>query len=207
MNNPQLRGRTRTEQRTPAAGVILSMTLRIELRKMVKASVPPYGSLHSIQRGIGRPHTIVNSPARLRPFCHSSVSRARVPPLLYQTFAQNARSNNPIWRNSRFKYGSGIVLVGGTLYYASHLETVEITGRRRFMNVSASAEAAASKESYDQIMQQFSGQVLPESHPHTKFVKKVAGPLIRASGLKDLQWEVQVIQSEQAVRTHDYYSY
>lgn len=67
------------------------------------------------------------------------------------------------------------------------------------MNVSKEGEAAASKESYDQIMQQFAGQILPDSHPHTKFVKQVAGPLIRASGMKDLKWEVHVIQSDQAV--------
>lgn len=116
-----------------------------------------------------------------------------------QKLAQNARSSAPIWKQPIFKYGSGVFLAGGSVYYATHLEHVAITDRRRFMNVSASEEAEVSKQSYNEIMQQFGSQVLSDSHPQTRFVKKVATPLIRASGLPDLNWEVHVIQSDQVV--------
>ena len=96
-----------------------------------------------------------------------------------------------------FKYGSIVFVAGGGVYYVTHLEHVEVTQRTRFMNISAAEEAAASKEGYLQIMQQYDRQVLPESHPDVRFVKRVAARLIRASGLKDLKWEVHVIQSKE----------
>lgn len=132
-------------------------------------------------------------------FSQTGRREARIPSALFQQLAQNARGSNPIWRQPLFRYGSGVVVLGGTGYYVTHLEHVAITDRRRFMNVSAEDEAAISKQSYNEIMTQYRGQLLPESHPQTKFVKKVAGPLIRASGLTNLNWEVHVIQSDQAV--------
>lgn len=129
-------------------------------------------------------------------FTSTSTSRARIPPFVFQQLLQNSRGPNPLWRQPAFKYGSGAVVAGGTVYYASHLETVEITHRRRLMTISPEAEADVSKESYKAIMDEFGRQLLPASDPRTKFVKKVVEPLIRASGMKDLEWEVHVIESD-----------
>lgn len=107
------------------------------------------------------------------------------------------RQGAPIWRTPLFKYGSVVVVVGGGVYYVTHLEHVEITQRTRFMNISAAEEAAASKEGYLQIMQQYAGQVLPDDHKDARFVKQVAARLIRVSGLDELKWEVHVIQSKE----------
>lgn len=130
----------------------------------------------------------------------SRIASARPSPiqsLLYQRFAENARSKNPVWRTPLFRYGSGVVVVGGGVYYYTHLEHVQLTNRSRFMNVSSAQEAEASKVTYDEIMAQYGRAVLPDSHPSTQFVKKVAARLIRASGLNDLKWEVHVIQSDE----------
>lgn len=117
--------------------------------------------------------------------------------MMYQRFAQSARSGQ-LFKSPLFRYGSGVVVVGGSAYYYTHLEHVQLTNRTRFMNVSAAQEAEASKISYNEIMQQYGRAILSDSHPSTVFVKKVAARLIRASGMNDLDWEVHVIQAEDA---------
>ncbi|BFZ53678.1 metalloendopeptidase [Savitreella phatthalungensis] len=136
---------------------------------------------------------------RARSLHSSPVGCARVDPRarLYQEFAAQARNpSSPLRRSPYLKYVGGAALVGGGVYYVTHLEHVEITGRTRFMNVGPAGEAAASKQGYAEIMQQFGRNVLPDSHPDVKFVKRVTGRLIRATGLKELDWEVHVIQSD-----------
>lgn len=120
-------------------------------------------------------------------------------PILYRVLAQNLRSTKPPWKIPLVRYSTGVARVGGTGYYVSHLEHVAITNRSRFMTVSAEQEAEVSKQAYGRIMTQFGDRILPDSYSETKFVKKVAGPLIHASGLKDLDWEVHVIKSPEAV--------
>ncbi|ORY81969.1 peptidase family M48-domain-containing protein [Protomyces lactucae-debilis] len=120
--------------------------------------------------------------------------------MLYQRFAQSVRGKNgrAVWKTPGFQYGGGVVVVGGTMYYVSHLEKVELTGRRRFMNVSARTETAAAEETYQAILQQYGNKMLPASHPHAKTVITVAKRLIQVSGLKGLDWEVHVIDSPEA---------
>lgn len=91
---------------------------------------------------------------------------------------------------------SSLVGIGG-LYYISHLDTVPISGRRRFLDLSIKDELALSKISYSQIMTQFSSAVLPQYHPFTLRIKRVAEPLVKVSGLQDLNWTFHVIQSPQ----------
>ncbi|RKP24554.1 hypothetical protein SYNPS1DRAFT_23371 [Syncephalis pseudoplumigaleata] len=81
-----------------------------------------------------------------------------------------------------------MMLAGGTIgvgtYYITHLETVPMTGRRRFMSISPESEEKLAKISYQSVMQEAS-----------IFVRRVAERIIRASGMTDLHWEVFVIDS------------
>ncbi|CCG83192.1 Mitochondrial metalloendopeptidase OMA1 [Taphrina deformans PYCC 5710] len=130
-----------------------------------------------------------------RTFATKSALRARIPPFVYQQLAQNARGPNPFWKQPIVRYGTGAVAVGGSVYYVSHLETVEMTHRRRLMTITPEQEAMVSKETYEAVLQQYGDKILPDSDSRTRFVKKVVGPLVRASGMTDLNWEVHVIES------------
>lgn len=146
----------------------------------------------------GIPRTLRHAlPRTTKSFTTGASRRARIPPFVYQQLAQNARGPNPFWKQPIVRYGSGAVAVGGTVYYVSHLETVELTHRRRLMTISPEQEAEVSKETYQAIMQQYGNQILSESDSRVRFVKKVVGPLIKASGMTDLNWEVHVIESDE----------
>ncbi|KAI9591102.1 peptidase family M48-domain-containing protein [Syncephalis fuscata] len=87
----------------------------------------------------------------------------------------------------------GIIGIGG--YYVTHLETVPMTGRRRFMSITPEGEKQLAKMSYNGVMQEFGRHILPSSHPVTIFVRRVAERIIQASGMTELNWEVFVIDS------------
>lgn len=109
----------------------------------------------------------------------------------------------------------GLAGVGGAIYI-SNLETVPISGRRRFNIVSSERERKFGLQQYESLMEEFKGQILPQSHPQVRDVKRVLAKLV--DGLERLEesseidlgdetrvlntrntslddWEVNVIQS------------
>lgn len=74
-----------------------------------------------------------------------------------------------------------------------NLEEVPVSHRRRFNIVGPAKEAEAGKMMYQQTMQQFGNQILPDSHPKSRMVQRVLNRLIPHSGLEGEQWEVHVI--------------
>lgn len=50
-------------------------------------------------------------------------------------------------------------------------------------------------QAYNEVMQQFGRRILPENHPYTKFVKRVAKRLVKVSGMEDMKWEFYVVDS------------
>jgi metalloendopeptidase OMA1, mitochondrial len=84
-------------------------------------------------------------------------------------------------------------VVGG--FYMYNLETVPVSGRRRFNIISSELESQLAQEQHDLIMQEFRGRVLSEWDPRVRRVRKVLDRLIPASGLTDQKWEVNVIDS------------
>jgi predicted Zn-dependent protease len=123
--------------------------------------------------------------------------------------------------------GSILVVVaglGGT-YYVFHLEKVPSTGRWRFIDVSSKQEKQMGQESFQQILQENRGKLLPSSDSRVKYVHSVAEKILEAvkrsehqsdhmgmgsmndggikfgsenSSSKDqVEWEVFVIQDEQ----------
>ncbi|CAG8538647.1 10717_t:CDS:2 [Acaulospora morrowiae] len=86
------------------------------------------------------------------------------------------------------------------IYYMTHLETVPITNRRRFLDVTPKQEEYMAQQAYRQIMNQYQGHILPSWDNRTIFVRKVAEKLIKVSGMQgdqilDLKWEFHVIDS------------
>ena len=82
-------------------------------------------------------------------------------------------------------------------FYIYNLETVPVSGRRRFNCISAKRETDMAQQLYGQVMQEFGSRVLPAWHPNSKLVNKVMNRLIPASGLEDQAWEVHVVNDPQ----------
>lgn len=79
-----------------------------------------------------------------------------------------------------------------------NLEQVPVSGRRRFNIITPGMEEAMGQASVDQVKQQYQGQILPEYDPRVQQVTKVLQrllPFAEGEGLKDLGWEVTVIDS------------
>ncbi|KAG0036397.1 hypothetical protein BGZ82_004267 [Podila clonocystis] len=122
----------------------------------------------------------------------------------YKRFGQGPNSSpsggggSPaIFYDKRFQVIGGVVTVGAGGYYVTHLETVPMTGRRRFMDVSIKQEEMMSKEAYNQVMHQYHNKILPQNHAYTQYVKRVAGRIVQAAGMQDLDWEFHVIASDE----------
>ncbi|KAG0265308.1 hypothetical protein BG011_005008 [Mortierella polycephala] len=99
----------------------------------------------------------------------------------------------PIFYDKRYQVIGGAVTVGGGLYYVTHLEKVPMTGRRRFMDVSVHQEEMMAKEAYNH----YQHQMLPDNHPYTLYVRRIAQRIIRAAGMENLDWEFHVIHSDE----------
>ncbi|GJJ75869.1 metalloendopeptidase OMA1, mitochondrial [Entomortierella parvispora] len=120
----------------------------------------------------------------------------------YKRFGQNNGQGKggrgmPIFYDRRYQVIGGVVTVGAGGYYVTHLETVPMTGRRRFMDVSKAQEEMMAKEAYNQVMHEYRNQMLPANHAYTQYVKRVAGRIIKAAGMQDLDWEFHVIHSDE----------
>jgi predicted Zn-dependent protease len=92
--------------------------------------------------------------------------------------------------------GAGL-LAFGTSYYVYHLDTVPISNRRRFLDITPKQEQAIAQLSYNEIMTEYGKRILPASHPYTQFVRRVAKRIIQVSGMRDLKWEVHVIDHQE----------
>lgn len=110
----------------------------------------------------------------------------------YSNFRPFARAQY-VWYN----YQKPILVVGaaGGGVYVLNLEQVPITGRRRFNIVGPDLEKQiAQGGGYDEIIQQYRGKILPDSHPVTRVVAKVVERLLPATqGLAGDEWKVHVI--------------
>lgn len=92
-----------------------------------------------------------------------------------------------------------IASIGGAVggFYFYNLETVPVTGRRRFNVVSPKFEEAMGEQGYQEIMQQFRGAILPEWDPRVRMVERVMHRLIPVSGLENVKWQIHVIDADE----------
>ncbi|KAF1847305.1 uncharacterized protein K460DRAFT_402664 [Cucurbitaria berberidis CBS 394.84] len=92
----------------------------------------------------------------------------------------------------------GLITAGTGGIYVYNLEQVPVSGRRRFNIISPGMEEMMGKASVDQVREEYKGQILPDHDPRTRQVKKVLErllPYAEGEGLKNLEWEVAVIDS------------
>lgn len=102
-----------------------------------------------------------------------------------------------LWKNSpTFRRATGAVGGAAVLFYVTNLESVPGSGRRRFNCVSPELEKRLAQYGYRQLLEEYRGQILPESAPETRRVDGVLERLIPNSGVHDGNWEVRVIQDD-----------
>lgn len=97
-----------------------------------------------------------------------------------------------------------IVLIaggGGAIFYIINLEEVPVSHRKRFNFITPEQEKSmVSEASYNSLIQEFKGRVLPRDHPYTQLVAKIVGRLLPAAhGLGGDDWQVHVIDDPRTV--------
>jgi predicted Zn-dependent protease len=127
---------------------------------------------------------------------HQQQTRGYRRPLNYQRFQATSGYFRKWAQHPNFRYH--IAGIGGTVggVYVYNLEEVPVSHRRRFNIVGPSREAEAGKMMYQQTMEQFGNQILPDSHPKSRMVQRVLNRLIPHSGLEGEEWEVHVINDQ-----------
>ncbi|KAF7898287.1 hypothetical protein EAF00_004733 [Botryotinia globosa] len=86
---------------------------------------------------------------------------------------------------------------GGILVYACNIEDVPVSGRRRFNIYSHQDMEAEGQMMYEQILRQYHNHILPDWDKRTQMVQTVMSRLIPASGIDNVNWEVNVIESQE----------
>lgn len=110
----------------------------------------------------------------------------------YNRFQQHKQTlRQPLVR--RWLAGTAAAATG---FYVYNLETVPITGRRRFNIISPATEAQLAGQMFQATMDEFRGRVLPRDHPAVKRVRRVMERLQGVSGLDEGGWEVFVVRDE-----------
>ena len=115
----------------------------------------------------------------------------------YQRFQQTKNFVHRWSQRPTFYYevaGLGGVIGG---FYIYNLETVPVSGRRRFNIIGAKTEEELGKQQYEQILSQFRGQLVSDWDPRVRMVRRVMDRLIPVSGLPDQEWEIHVIESQE----------
>ena len=106
-----------------------------------------------------------------------------------------AKTVKYLWQSSpTFRYGVGAAGAGTAAFIAYNIETVPVSGRRRFNWVSAAYEEQMGRHLYQDILNQYQSKILPSQHSQTRLVRRVLERLIPHSGLDRQEWEVHVIE-------------
>lgn len=129
-------------------------------------------------------------------------ARSRRPDrIYYQSEIQNVKplitpeALQAFARSPQFRYILIIGASGTVIFYYSNLETVPVSGRRRFNCYSDASVEAEGVKAYNAVMQEMQGGILPTWDPRYKMVSRVMKRLIPASGLENVDWEVHVVAS------------
>ncbi|KAI0321738.1 peptidase family M48-domain-containing protein [Amylostereum chailletii] len=80
-----------------------------------------------------------------------------------------------------------LVAISAGAYYFVHLERVPETGRWRFMDITPQYEAKLWESSYQVLMDEFKGKVLPSDHVITRHIHRVVSRILEANDLGSLR--------------------
>ncbi|KAI6711329.1 hypothetical protein PZA11_003927 [Diplocarpon coronariae] len=147
---------------------------------------------HRYESGWGHPPPPPRKPNRVVHQRWDPEEAQRAEPLFTKDqFINNLRSPTTKW----------VLLISGgsaAIFYYSNLETVPVSGRRRFNCFSDATVEAEGERTYKLLMHAHANAILPAWDRRTKLVNKVMAKLIPASGLQHVDWEVHVINSPEA---------
>lgn len=90
---------------------------------------------------------------------------------------------------------SGLAGVCG-VWYIYNLETVPVSGRRRFNCLSQNMEKWLGQMTLEQLVNEYQGRILPETSKEHRMALRVMDRLVPHCGLADQQWELRVIQDD-----------
>ncbi|KAL1967321.1 hypothetical protein VTN77DRAFT_3367 [Rasamsonia byssochlamydoides] len=107
---------------------------------------------------------------------------------------QGRGGGRPPWYVQHRYVLMAIGAVGG--FYLYNLETVEMTGRRRFNCISVAQELKLGERNYRDVLQHYHGHILPANHPYTIMVNRVMQRLIPHSQLPGADWKIHVIHDD-----------
>ena len=170
--------------------------------------------------------TVPNARPRLVPL-HTSAPRRAVwflSPLVRLVVVIGARVSRTVWRRlphqekeaiksavrrrRRLWYTAGsIPLVGGVYFYYSHLETVPLTGRRRFMMYSREQVCdmiTGEMENEATLRQLIGGRPLPLSHPLYEEVSGLFSDILRSNAdwspiVQETKWRLVLVDQTEHV--------
>ena len=121
----------------------------------------------------------------------------RRPRIQYQRFGnEGPRPGNRLHLLQRYRGVVGIVVIGGVIFYVYNLETVPISGRRRFNWISQEQEEKLAAGEYEQQLRELKGRLLPQGHPYVQLCARVVNRLVQANGLGDQKWTLHVVQDD-----------
>ncbi|KAI0134418.1 peptidase family M48 [Xylariales sp. AK1849] len=89
-----------------------------------------------------------------------------------------------------------LAVAAAVVFYFSNMQTVPVSGRKRFNCYSESTVEAVGEQQVKRIIydvERQGGRFLSEWDPRTRMVKRVMKRLIPVSGMEDSDWEVRVI--------------
>lgn len=92
-----------------------------------------------------------------------------------------------------FYYQVAAISGGVAVVYIYNLETVAVSGRKRFNVISPEREKQMGQEEYQKVMQQFGNQLMASGSKEHRMVERVLQRLLPHSGLDGENWTVQVI--------------
>ncbi|EQB45428.1 hypothetical protein CGLO_15704 [Colletotrichum gloeosporioides Cg-14] len=106
---------------------------------------------------------------------------------------------------SRGTVGTGVIagsFLAAVLFYFYNLQTVPVSGRKRFNIFPEDYVKDISAEQVRRIIHEVEsqgGRFLPSWDPRARMVKRVMERLIPVSGMEDLQWEIRVIDDPSTI--------
>ncbi|SCU85362.1 LAME_0D01068g1_1 [Lachancea meyersii CBS 8951] len=96
---------------------------------------------------------------------------------------------------------------GGSLFYLTHLEEAPVSGRIRFIWLPRSLELKIANYSYNSMLKQTKGSILPTNNPLTIKVSRIFSQIVEAAQkdptidkqlLENIQWQVHIVDDPKA---------
>ncbi|CAM6128675.1 unnamed protein product [Calypogeia fissa] len=159
--------------------------LKVLARSSQEGGVQKFGPHSNLQRRIWSSHSKVKHEVNLLTKDSGGVFRGRRSYYVDRQGMEHFKRRG--WSSWTERFGSQknmviiVAIVGGVLviYYA-HLEVVPYTHRKHVVLISPRLEKAIGDQSFEMLMKEYKGRLLPPFHPQSLRVRKIAEEIIEA---------------------------